>query len=196
MPRCKPRRCWAVRHYRYDIRAGGCYVGNDPINMIDPSGMSGACANSTADICTEYSYLSGGHVNKGANEKNFAKGAAPNLKPIGVAIAVAVKKLSVSKSKHPESAKHIQDAQKSGQPKTLTVDRAGTKDRRKEAMEGKEKESGKDRDEYPPAMFKEGGKNASVKNIDPSDNRGSGACIGNQCRGLPDGTQIEIEVVD
>ena len=27
------------------------YVGNDPVNMIDPSGMSGACANSTADAC-------------------------------------------------------------------------------------------------------------------------------------------------
>jgi hypothetical protein len=32
----------------------------------------------------------------------------------------------------------------------------------------------KDRDEYPPAMFNEGG-GASVRKINPSDNRGAGA---------------------
>jgi hypothetical protein len=63
-------------------------------------------------------------------------------------------------------------------------------------MQGKEQESNKDRDEYPPAMFKEGGKDSSVRNIDPSDNRDAGACIGNQCRGLPDGTKVDIEVLD
>ncbi|WP_423227658.1 NucA/NucB deoxyribonuclease domain-containing protein [Rodentibacter trehalosifermentans] len=49
-----------------------------------------------------------------------------------------------------------------------------------------------DRDEYPPAMFREGGKGASVKHISPSDNRGAGRCIGNQCKNLSDGDKVKI----
>jgi hypothetical protein len=30
----------------------------------------------------------------------------------------------------------------------------------------------------------------------PAQNRGMGSCIGNQCRGVPDGSQVEIVVVD
>lgn len=30
----------------------------------------------------------------------------------------------------------------------------------------------------------------------PSDNRGAGACIGAQCRGLPNGAKVRIDVVD
>ena len=49
-------------------------------------------------------------------------------------------------------------------------------------------------DEYPPAMFREGGQGSSVRPVTPRDNRGAGACIGNQCRGLPDGTRVRIVV--
>ena len=45
-------------------------------------------------------------------------------------------------------------------------------------------------------MFAEGGKGASVRPIDPSDNRGAGASMGNQLRGYPDGTHVKIEIVD
>lgn len=55
-------------------------------------------------------------------------------------------------------------------------------------------EKDKDRDEYPPAMFKEGGNGASVKKIDSSDNRGAGSSIGQQYRGLACGTQVKIVV--
>lgn len=34
----------------------------------------------------------------------------------------------------------------------------------------------------------------SVGAVDPSDNRRAGASIGNQCRGLPDGTVVQIVV--
>jgi hypothetical protein len=51
-----------------------------------------------------------------------------------------------------------------------------------------------DLDEYPPAMFSEGGAGASVRPMTRAQNRGMGACIGNQCRGLPDGTQVDIVV--
>ncbi|WP_445675580.1 NucA/NucB deoxyribonuclease domain-containing protein [Pseudomonas entomophila] len=52
----------------------------------------------------------------------------------------------------------------------------------------------KDRDEWPMAMFEEGGKGASVRHIDPSDNRGAGSSIGNILSDLPNGTKIKVEV--
>lgn len=61
-------------------------------------------------------------------------------------------------------------------------------------MKGASKERGMDRDEVPPAVFKEGGANASVRNIPRSDNRGSGASIGNQLRDVPDGGRIIIQI--
>lgn len=73
------------------------------------------------------------------------------------------------------------------------MDREGKAARRTEALKGKERApSGQDRDEYPPAMFKEGGSGTSVRNINSSDNRGAGAAIGNQCRGVPDGGQVKV----
>lgn len=108
--------------------------------------------------------------------------------------AKIVKKIYISSKKYPQSAKHIKDAQKAGAPKTLTVDRAGAAERRKAALQGKKTEPGKDRDEYPLAMTKEGGKGASVRNIEKGDNRGSGACIGAQCRGVKDGEKIQVIV--
>jgi hypothetical protein len=99
------------------------------------------------------------------------------------------------KGAHPESAQHIEDAQAGGQPSELTIDRAGAKANRRESLRGVDRTPGKDRDEYPPAMFREGGKGASVRPITSGDNRGAGACIGQQCKELPDGTKVKIEVV-
>ena len=103
-----------------------------------------------------------------------------------------VQDIVVPGNKYPESAGHIQDAQDNGQPDVLTIDRGGARGRRADAMAGQQVVPGRDRDEYPPALTAEGGRGASVRPISPSDNRGAGACIGAQCRGLPDGTRIRI----
>ena len=103
--------------------------------------------------------------------------------------------VEVSKDKYPESAQHAQDAVENGHPEVLTIDRAGAADRRKESLNGQTRVSGMDLDEYPPAMFAEGGSGASVRAINPSDNRGSGATIGGQLRGYPDGTKVIIKYV-
>jgi filamentous hemagglutinin len=55
---------------------------------------------------------------------------------------------------------------------------------------------GKQLDEYPPAMFQEGGAGASVRAINPRDNMAAGACIGIACRGLANGDKVRIKVVD
>jgi hypothetical protein len=82
-------------------------------------------------------------------------------------------------------------------PELLTIDRDGAQARRAKALAGKESAGmGNDRDEYPPAMFfYEGGKEADVKPIDSSDNRGAGACIGNEVRRLENGTDVRINLV-
>lgn len=53
-----------------------------------------------------------------------------------------------------------------------------------------------DRDEYPPAVALEGGDGASVRYIDPSDNRSAGACLGQVCKKLKAGARILTELVD
>lgn len=107
-------------------------------------------------------------------------------------VAKAVK---VSESKYPETAAHIKDAQAAGQPSILTIDRGGADANRSAALAGHEPASpGNQLDEYPPAMFREGGSGASVREVGAGDNMGAGACIGNQCRGLPDGSTVQIQV--
>jgi filamentous hemagglutinin len=103
-------------------------------------------------------------------------------------------KILVSRAKYPEVAQHIEDAQRAGKPRILTIDRPGADQRRKEALRGIPKVPGKQLDEYPPAMFKEGGTGAHVRPVDPSQNQGAGAWIASECRKYPDGFQVEILV--
>ncbi|MGW4148224.1 NucA/NucB deoxyribonuclease domain-containing protein [Streptomyces albogriseolus] len=102
----------------------------------------------------------------------------------------------MSRSKYPESAQHIEDSQAAGYPAELTINRKGAEANRRDSLRGKPRVPGKDRDEYPPAMFEEGGTGASVRPITPGDNRGAGSAMGRQCRGLPDGTKVRIVVCD
>jgi hypothetical protein len=104
----------------------------------------------------------------------------------------SITEISVSSTRFGEAAGHIEEAQAAGQPSILTIDRAGASARRADAMRGVARVPGLDRDEYPPAMFKEGGEGASVRTINPSDNRACGAFIGNQCSGLSNGQTVRI----
>lgn len=104
--------------------------------------------------------------------------------------------VKLPRDKYPESAKHIEEAINEGQPETLTIDRKGAVSRRKASLKGIDTVPGLDRDEYPPAMSNEGGAGASVKLINPSDNRGSGSYISSQLRKYPDGTKYRIIIID
>ncbi len=104
--------------------------------------------------------------------------------------------VKLSKKKYPESAQHIEEAIKEGQPDTLTIDRGGASARRKASLKGVDTVPGLDRDEYPPAMSMEGGSGASVKLINPSDNRGSGSYVSGQLRKYPNGTKYRIIITD
>jgi hypothetical protein len=102
---------------------------------------------------------------------------------------------TISRSRYPETAKHVADAQKAGHPDVLEIDRPNADSRRSDSLAGHQKVSGMQLDEYPPAMFKEGGTGASVRAISPEDNMGAGASMGNQLRRFPNGARIRIRVV-
>jgi Pretoxin HINT domain/Deoxyribonuclease NucA/NucB len=104
-------------------------------------------------------------------------------------------KIEIPKSRYPETAQHIEDAQAAGHSKILTIDREGAAANRSASLENYDPRPPLQRDEYPPAMFSEGGEGASVRYIDASDNMGAGACIGNQCRQYLNGTRVRIVVV-
>jgi hypothetical protein len=143
-----------------------------------------------------------------AGEKLLTKEVESGAKVLETEVADATKKegaefasdvekeIRISRSRHPESAQHIEDAINSGKPDTLTLDRKGAAANRREALRETKTTPGKDRDEYPPAMFKEGGDGASVRPIEPKDNRGSGACIGAQCKDVSDGSRVRIKITE
>ncbi|ALV28014.1 NucA/NucB deoxyribonuclease domain-containing protein [Pannonibacter phragmitetus] len=113
-----------------------------------------------------------------------------------VKIGEVAKEVTLSRKLHGEAAQHAADAIKAGKPNVLTIDRVGAPANRQASTGAFDKVPGKHLDEYPPAMFKEGGAGASVRPINPRDNMSAGACVGNACRGLPDGTRVRINVGD
>ena len=104
----------------------------------------------------------------------------------------------IFRSRHPQAAAHIEHAQKTGQPTVLHIDRSGAGKRRTEAIGdihlNRRPAAHYERDEYPPAFTREGGANANVRFIDAHDNRGAGAAMRWQSRGLPDGSKVRVLV--
>jgi hypothetical protein len=76
----------------------------------------------------------------------------------------------------------------------LHIERSQARTNRAEALKGYDTVPEMELDEYPPAMFREGGAGASVRAISPSDNKGAGASLGNQLRKHPDGTRVQLVV--
>ncbi len=185
------------------------YVGNDPVNGIDPDGR----ILGKAIKFIRNTIKAGGNPLKGG--KDTIAGAAEDIgtlvdgqlnaddaaavvslvtgldKKDQAAIGAGAKRIRVSRSRSPESARHLEESGATG--RTLTVDRAGRDQRRRDNMRGRQTQSGMDRDESPPAVFRES-ENGSVRNIPSSDNRSSGAQIGNQIRDVPDGGCIVIDI--
>lgn len=91
---------------------------------------------------------------------------------------------------HPGSVKHLEDAGVLGQPRQ--VNRAGARANRADALRGKEKVPGMDLDESPPAFLRKPGERASVRPLEPCDNRGCGASMGNQARDVSEGGWVVI----
>ncbi|MEB9904086.1 MULTISPECIES: DNA-entry nuclease [Bacillus] len=102
--------------------------------------------------------------------------------------------LEFPKERYPETGKHITDAIKEGYSEVCTIDRGGAADRRKLSLAPYPSKKGYDRDEWPMAMCKEGGKGAHIEYISPADNRGAGSWVGNKLDKYPDGTRVKFDV--
>ncbi|MEQ5975227.1 DNA-entry nuclease [Bacillus cereus] len=102
--------------------------------------------------------------------------------------------LEFPKERYPETGKHITDAIKEGHSEVCTIDRGGAADRRKLSLAPYPSKKGYDRDEWPMAMCKEGGKGAHIEYISPADNRGAGSWVGNKLDKYPDDTRVKFEV--
>jgi hypothetical protein len=102
--------------------------------------------------------------------------------------------VALSSSKYPETTDHISDAIAAGQPSLLHIDRAHEDEHRAAALADYPPRSRFDRDEWVPAMSAEGGAGADVRYIDPSDNRGAGATMGNALEGWCEGQPFRIDI--
>jgi hypothetical protein len=95
----------------------------------------------------------------------------------------------LSEARYPQTTDHIHDAIAAGEAALLHIDRADEDLHRSQSLAPFPPRSGYDRDEYPPAMSREGGTGADVRYINPSDNRGAGSVMGNAlepyCEGQP-----------
>jgi Deoxyribonuclease NucA/NucB len=86
-----------------------------------------------------------------------------------------------SRRRWPNIADHIADV-RGRYPSVLHLDRPGAAANRREATRGIPTRKGYDRDEYPPALSREGGAGADVRYVRSSENRSAGAYLGNRLR--------------
>ena len=100
----------------------------------------------------------------------------------------------VSLSKYPNIADHVRDAIAAGQPVILHIDRKNADEHRAESTDDLPTKRGYDRDEYPPAMSREGGESADVRHVKSSENRAAGATMGGQLRGYCNGQAFRLKV--
>ncbi|MEO8552822.1 MAG: RHS repeat-associated core domain-containing protein [Kofleriaceae bacterium] len=104
--------------------------------------------------------------------------------------------VELSRARNPEAVAHIEEAQAAGKPSVLTIDREGARARRYQSLKGIGSRPGLQRDEYPPAMFKEGGRGASVRHIDPGQNQSAGSLIRHALTGHKNGTRVLLKAVE
>jgi RHS repeat-associated protein len=159
------------------------YADGDPVNYSDPFGLCiwDLCIGEGAAVMWIGVAVIGSIGIIAATES--AKGSAGSGGRIPIYI---------DPEKGEKAAEHGKDAQAAGAPKSGTVDRKGAEARRKERLRGVPTLPGLDRDEYPPAVIKPDAAGVSIRHIPSSDNRRSGQSIGQQIKGLPDGTKVDI----
>lgn len=101
----------------------------------------------------------------------------------------------VDSRRYPQTAEHIRMAQTMGFPEFVTLGRADAAARRKASLADVKVSPIYDRDEWPMAVFEEGGYGADVVYVEGHDNRGAGSSISWQMRNFPDGSRVRVRVI-
>ena len=99
----------------------------------------------------------------------------------------------VSLTKYPHIAAHIRAAIRRGQPALLHIDRRHADQHRDKSTAVLPTKAGYDRDEYPPAMSREGGKGADVRYVNLHENRAAGASMGYKLGGYCEGQAFKLK---
>ena len=100
----------------------------------------------------------------------------------------------IPRGRYPFTTDHIVDAVAGGEPRVLHIDRAGADANREHSLRGIPTRAGYDRDEYPPAVSREGGTGADVRYVPSADNRGAGTVMGEQLHPYCDGQRFRLRV--
>ena len=145
----------------------------------------------TIDLAEESKRTMGVYI-RNLNRINYSNGTA-NFSGSGHGPEYYV--VIVDSQKYPQTAAHISIAQTMGFPEFVTLDRSSAAERRKAALAEVKVSSIYDRDEWPMAVFKEGGYGSHVAYIEGHDNKGAGSSIGWQMRGFPDGSRVRVRVI-
>ncbi|MCB6344139.1 NucA/NucB deoxyribonuclease domain-containing protein [Enterocloster lavalensis] len=154
------------------------------------SGWNASCVY-CAELSEQGKYLMGQYVyNLSKIESREAGGGVAGIVPPDSYIVCIV-----DSRRYPQTAEHIKAAQKSGMPELVTIGRSEASRRRKQSLAGVRASTVYDRDEYPMALFCEGGAGADIAYIEGADNRGAGSCISWQLRGFSDGTRVRVRVI-
>ena len=157
---------------------------NDP-NAVD---RSLALAPTTTDLIGNKQ--AGGEIRIPNNvEEPTTSPGGKSARTISAESTTQVKSIVIDQNKYPEAVQHLEDTGALDTP--LTVDRTGASARRAAALRGVPTQPGNDRDEAPPAVFKQGSQ--SVRSIPSSDNRGAGAVIGQGLRGVKDNETVILQ---
>lgn len=114
--------------------------------------------------------------------------------------------INLDNTKHRHILDHVWDSirgdedqsvprSRDGQPERalLHIDREAADTHRAQSLKGIPTKAGYDRDEYPPAASREGGKGADVRYVDSSENRSSGSVMSHQLSGFCDGQPFRFE---
>jgi hypothetical protein len=102
-------------------------------------------------------------------------------------------RVRLSRARWPHIADHVAGVRRR-YPLVLHIDRAGADENREESLRGIPTRPGYDRDEYPPAVAREGGEGADVRLVRSSENRSAGAAMGNRLRPFCDGQRFRLVV--
>lgn len=102
--------------------------------------------------------------------------------------------VDLDNQRHIKVLRHVWYATSRGrESEHLHIERDGADARRRAALRGIPTKAGFDRDEYPPAIAREGGAGASVRYIPASVNRSAGAVMGDQLEAYCDGQSFRFE---
>lgn len=93
---------------------------------------------------------------------------------------------------YPYTARHVEESKRAGEAEILHINRPAADRHRDHSLAGIPTKKGFDRDEYPPAMSREGGEGANVKYVPSKDNRGSGRIMGIQLGKYCDGQAFRL----